>query len=302
MKPLIVVNSASHGETDFLAHVSLADKFLQVYQGEVAKIEIRNFPDGETYLRVLSDCSDREIIILANLHQPNSKLLPLVFLCETLKEMGCGKITLIAPYLPYMRQDIQFHPGEAITSSFFAKLLSQYIDRLITIDPHLHRWHSLSQIYSCDTTTLQANPVIAEWVKQNISSPFIVGPDSESEQWAADVAAMIGCPYLILDKTRLGDKDVLVSAASAQEFKHLTPVLIDDIISTGRTMIKTADWLAKEGFCPPVCIGVHALFSDDALTAMKQAGIQNIITCNTIKHESNVINISDLLIGSLDRN
>ena len=298
MKPLIFVNSNNKGEVDFLAHRSLADNFMQSFQGEIAAFEIRNFPDGETYLRVLSESSGRDIIILANLHQPNSKLLPLVFLSETLKESGCGKISLIAPYLPYMRQDIQFHPGEAVTSRFYAKLLSHYIDRLITIDPHLHRWHSLSQIYSCDTNTLQANPVIAEWVKQNISAPFVVGPDSESEQWAADVAGMIGCPYLILDKTRFGDKDVSVSAASAEQFKHLTPVLIDDIISTGRTMIKTAEWLAGEGFCPPVCIGVHALFSDDALSAMKQARIHSIVTCNTIKHETNQIDISSLLINA----
>ena len=180
--------------------------------------------------------------------------------------------------------------------------MSQFIDRLITIDPHLHRWHSLSQIYSCETITLQANTVIAQWVKQNISAPFIVGPDSESEQWAADVAGMIGCPYLILDKTRFGDKDVSVSALSAEQFKHLTPVLIDDIISTGRTMIKTAEWLADEGFCPPVCIGVHALFSDDALAAMQDAKIHSILTCNTILHETNKIDVSSLLINSIDTN
>lgn len=296
MIPLIFAQSKNTETAEFLASETLANQFSKDLNGEIANYEIRNFPDGETYLRVLGDCLNRDIIILANLHQPNSKLLPLLFLCEVLKEMGCNKITLIAPYLPYMRQDIQFHSGEAVTSRFFAKLLSQYIDHLITIDPHLHRYHSLSQIYSCKTTVLQANPVIAEWIKNNISKPFIVGPDSESEQWAANVANMIGCPYLILEKQRFGDKDVSVSASSAGEFKGLTPVLIDDIISTGRTMVKTADWLINEGLHSPVCIGVHALFSGDALETMKKAKIEKVLTCSTIIHETNEIDISHILI------
>jgi ribose-phosphate pyrophosphokinase len=294
--PLIFAQSSLSQSACFLAPDRLATEFLKKLNGEVANYEIRSFPDGETYLRVLSDCLNRDIIILANLHQPNSKLVPLIFLCEVLKEMGCNKITLIAPYLPYMRQDIQFHAGEAVTSRFFAKLISQHVDLLITIDPHLHRYHSLSQIYTCDTRVLQANPVIAEWIKLNIEKPFIVGPDSESEQWAANVANMVGCPYLILEKQRFGDADVKVSAESAENYKGLTPVLIDDIISTGRTMTETAKWLSNKELSPPICIGVHALFSGDALQALQEANIEKVLTCSTITHDTNEIDISNLLI------
>ncbi len=300
MIPLLFAHSTNNHAVDFLAPESLAHACAKVLNAETALYEARRFPDGETYLRVLSDCLNRDIIILANLHQPDNKLLPLIFLCETLREMGCNQITLVAPYLPYMRQDIQFHPGEAVTSRFFAKLLSGYINHLVTIDPHLHRYHSLSQIYSCETTVLNANSVIAAWVKQQIHTPLIVGPDSESEQWAAHVAGLINCPYLILEKTRFGDKDVQVSATSDADYKRLTPVLIDDIISTGRTMIKTAEWLNHEGFCAPVCIGVHALFSDDALIAMKQSRIQQILTCSTISHETNEIDVSPLIARALE--
>lgn len=298
MKPLIFAQSSTTSNPAFLAPAELGIHFSEKLGGELAQYEARQFPDGETYLRVLSECENREMIILANLHIPNDKLLPIIFLCDVLREMGCQKITLITPYLPYMRQDIQFHSGEAVTSRFFARLLSQHIDHLITIDPHLHRYHSLSQIYACESTALQANPVIAHWVKQNIKHPLIVGPDSESEQWAADVANMIGCPFLILEKQRFGDKDVSVSAEYAEDFKGKTPVLIDDIISTGRTMIKTAEWLQKEGLSAPVCIGVHALFSDDALSAMQASCIERVLTCNTISHKTNEIDITELLINS----
>ncbi len=299
MTSLIFAQNPNTESASFLAAASLADSFSSALNAELAHYEIRHFPDGETYLRVTSDCLNREVIILADLHQPNNKMLPLIFLCEVLKEMGCNSITLVCPYLPYMRQDIQFQSGEAVTSRFFAKLVSQYIDHLITIDPHLHRYHSLTQIYSCQTTVLQAHPAIVEWIKNNINKPFIVGPDSESEQWAANAAEMIGCPYLILEKQRFGDKDVSVSTNNEHTFADLTPILIDDIISTGRTMIKTAEWLEKEGLHPPVCIGVHALFSGDAVTAMQQANIAKVLTCSTIPHSSNEIDISQLLIDAV---
>lgn len=299
MKKLIFAQNSKTEIASFLGIENIATSFSTALDADIANYEIRNFPDGETYLRIISDCKNRDIIILADIHQPNSKILPLIFLCETLKEMGCKSTILVCPYLPYMRQDIQFQAGEAVTSRFFARLVSHHIDHLITIDPHLHRYHSLSQIYSCQTTVLQAHPVIVEWIKQTIEKPFIVGPDSESEQWAANAASMIGCPYLILEKQRFGDKDVSVNSSADTAFEDLTPVLIDDIISTGRTMIKSAEWLVQKGFRPPICIGVHALFSGDALSAMQQANIEKILTCSTIPHATNKIDITELLVRSI---
>jgi ribose-phosphate pyrophosphokinase len=101
--------------------------------------EWRHFPDGESYVRVDSHVKGKTVAILCSLNQPDIKTLPLIFLTRTLKEMGAARITLIAPYLGYMRQDKRFKEGEAVTSDIFAALLSPYIDALITIDPHLHR-------------------------------------------------------------------------------------------------------------------------------------------------------------------
>jgi ribose-phosphate pyrophosphokinase len=291
MKPLLF---------SLYAEPSLLNSLAQALEAEVASMEHREFPDGETYMRITTKCDQRSAIILANFHQPNSKFLPLVFLCENLRELGIESITLICPYLPYMRQDIKFHEGEAVTSRFFSKLLNQQVDRLLTIDPHLHRYHSLDQIYTMETHTLQANPLIADWIRNNVEDALIVGPDSESEQWAASVAEMVGCPYLILEKHRFGDKNVSVSAPNAQDHANLTPILIDDIISTGRTMIRTAEALVSEGLKKPICIGVHALFSDDAYGKMLEAPIAKILSCNTVPHSSNSIDITPLIANTLN--
>lgn len=290
MKPLLF---------NLYTDTQLATSFSRVIKADIADLIQRQFPDGETYLQVITDCKQRDIVILINLHQPDSKLLPLIFLCDTLRDMDAKSIKLVSPYLPYMRQDIRFHAGEALTSRTFAHLLSNYIDTLITIDPHLHRYHHLEEIYSVKSYALQATPLIAEWVKGNVEKPLVVGPDSESEQWAAAAAAMIDCPYLILEKQRFGDKNVKVSAPNAQRYLQHTPVLIDDIISTGRTMIRTSEALEAEGLKQAICIAVHALFSDDAYQLMRKAPIAQIISCNTVPHESNGIDISSLLCEPL---
>lgn len=290
MKPLIFSHNASQ---------TLVSTIAEKINGAVVQIESREFPDGETYIRIARDCSNQNAIIIADLHQPNAKILPLIFLCDTLKDLGIKTITLVAPYLPYMRQDKQFKNGEGITSRFFSNLISQHIDHLITIDPHLHRYNSLDEIYSISSTVVHATSSIAQWIKNNIKQPLIVGPDSESEQWAKTTAEIVDCPYIVLQKERMGDRNVLVSDPKAGHYKDHIPVLIDDIISTGKTMIKTAEALIKNGLSAPVCIGVHALFSDDAYNEMKQADINNIVTCTTVPHESNAIDIASLLATAI---
>ena len=279
----------------------IANTIASKLQLPVGEMELRSFPDAETYIRILSDVAKKEVIIISTLYQPDAKLLPLYFLSRLLKDEGAAKITLVVPYLSYMRQDKQFHDGEAITSAYFAALLSSFADELITIDPHLHRRNSMSEIYSIPCKVLHAAPLISAWIKDNIKMPLLVGPDSESEQWVAETAAKINTPFIVLNKTRISDTEVKISVPVVEQFKQHTPVLIDDIISTAKTMIVTAQHLADAGLKPVTCIGVHGLFSGNAYEELLQAGVGNIITCNTISHHSNEIDVSDLIINSLNK-
>jgi ribose-phosphate pyrophosphokinase len=264
-------------------------------QAEIGKAELRYFPDRETYVRVLSDVKQKNVVLVCTLHQPDDKLLPLYFLSQTLKTLGAKSVNLIAPYLAYMRQDKVFNEGEGVTSTYFAKLLSGFADSMVTIDPHLHRRSSLAEIYSIPTKVAHAADHISAWIKSNIDKPVLIGPDAESEQWVADVANKAGAHFTVLKKIRHGDNDVEVSVPQVDEYKTYTPVLVDDIISTGRTMIETINHLKKAGMKAPVCIGVHAVFAGNAYYDIQQTGAANIITCNTIPHLSNQIDISDLL-------
>lgn len=275
---------------------TLADKL----QMEMGLAEILDFPDGETYIRIDSNVKNKTIILVYCLDHPNNKILPFLYMTKTLKELGAKKIHLISPYLPYMRQDKQFKPGEAITSILFAKLISGFVDSLVTIDPHLHRIKNLSDIYTIPTITLHAAKPVAEWILNNVTSPLIIGPDEESTQWVADIAKNVNASYVIAKKNRYGDKKVTVAIPEINDISK-TPVLVDDIVSTGSSMCALIQQLLEKKFKKPICIGVHALFNQEAHENLIQAGAQEIISCNTIPHPSNKIDITNILLEGIKK-
>jgi ribose-phosphate pyrophosphokinase len=285
----------------FPGYKNLAHKIIKKGQFEIGDMIVRNFPDKESYVKINSNVTDKEVVIICGLDNPNIKIMALIFFLKTAKELGAKNITLIAPYLGYMRQDKRFKPGEAITSNIFAELLSDQIDHLITIDPHLHRHKSLEEIYGAKCTTLHAANLIGEWIKNNIKDPLLIGPDEESDQWVSDIAKSYSLPFTILKKVRYSDNNVKISIPDIINYKNHTPVLIDDIISTASTMITTIKILQQLEMQLPICIGIHAIFANNAYADMKKLGVK-IITCNTIEHASNQIDVSDIICSSFTKN
>ena len=281
-------------------NVQLTQSLVARLQADMGQAEFKRFPDGESLVRVDSDVQGRKVLVVCSLDAPDAKLLPLYFMVATLRSLGAAHITLVAPYLAYMRQDKRFHPGEAVTSDYFAQWISSFVDALVTIDPHLHRHSSLQEIYTIPCTVLHAAQPIADWIRANVTQPLLIGPDSESEQWVAEVAALAEAPCTVLSKTRLGDREVQVSIPQVDAYRNThTPVLVDDIISTARTMIETLGHLRNAGMRPAICIGVHGIFAGDAYAQLQAAGAAQIVTCNAIVHPSNAILLDDLLADAL---
>lgn len=274
---------------------SLAEGLAKQLNAETGRLILRRFPDGESYVRVESSVEEKTAIVVAALREPDDKFLPLVFLAAALEDLGAKRVILVAPYLAYMRQDRRFKKGEAVTSVCFARLISEWFDALVTIDPHLHRLTSLDEIYTIPSVVLHAAPLISNWIRENIENPLLVGPDGESEQWVKSVAEGAGAPYVVLEKVRRGDRDVEVSIPHVDAWREKTPVLVDDIISTARTMVETVKHLKRAGMPAPVCIGVHAVFAENAYEDLLGAGARGVFTCDTIPHVSNRISVLPLL-------
>ena len=282
---------------DLSNNSDLANRIIKRLELNCGELESRHFPDGEIYQRVHSDVKGDRVIVFTNLFMPDPQLFGILSLGHTLKEIEAKQIILIAPYLPYMRQDIRFKTGESVTSRHFARHLSLAYDQLITVDPHLHRYHRLEEIYTLEGRVLSAKQVIADYLKEKDHPLILIGPDEESEQWVSAIANAANLPYQILLKERRGDLNVSVSKPALDNYKNHQPVLIDDIISSGRTMLSTLDRLETAGMPRALIVGVHGLFAAESFELLSSRA--QVVTTNTVPHSSNAIDISGTIAEAL---
>ncbi len=255
----------------------------------------RRFPDGETYLRLPEQLAEH-IIFLCTMHPANHKLVELMLASTTARNNGVKRISLLAPYLCYMRQDAIFHAGEAVSQTIVGDFLSRYFDDLLTVDPHLHRTHQLADAMPIKNVyTLTASQLISDFLKQTLdNAPILLGPDAESEQWVKQIAEADGLEYIIADKTRFGDCDVKVKLPDIN-VKDRNIVIIDDISSSGNTLIQAAKQISGEGARHIFAAVTHALLDKRAMQQLKDAGIEKLWSTDTVTHETNAIRIGPIL-------
>lgn len=260
-------------------------------------LALHRFPDGESLVRIETPVAGQRTALVCTLRDPDTRILPLLFAARQLRDAGAASVGLVAPYLAYMRQDQRFHAGEALTSVEFANLISTRFDWLVTVDPHLHRFARLEELYRIPATALHCGEVLAGYVA-GLERPLLVGPDSESEQWVGAVARQIGAPHVVLAKVRHGDRDVRIAIPDMAPYRDRAPVLVDDIISSGHTMLTALrGWPA--GGPRPLCLGIHAVFAADAYEELLAARPCGIVTTNSIPHPSNAIDLTGLIAAEL---
>lgn len=276
----------------FPENARLARAVASKIGARLGRLEWRHFPDGESLVTVDDELAGAEVVLFAGLDRPDGKLLPLRFAAQAARDMGARRVGLVAPYLGYMRQDHRFHAGEAISAPVFARMLEPGFDWLVTVDPHLHRIASLDEIFRVPATAVSSAPALAEWIRREVPRPLLIGPDGESAQWVADVARDAHAPYEVLHKTRRGDREVEVSLPQARHLQGYTPVLVDDIASTGRTLVAALEHLRRMELPPAVCVIIHGLFAGDAWEALTAAGAGRIVTTDSVPHDSNAIGLA----------
>lgn len=282
MKPVMIAMPGNEPFADALAAEAGVERM---------PVTVRRFPDGESYVRADPMVRGRRVSIVCTLDRPDDKLVPLLLLAAAVREAGALAVGLVAPYLAYMRQDRRFQPGETVSARHVAAWITRHFDGLVTVDPHLHRIADLSQIYGASSRVVHAGHSVAAWLKAEVPKPLLIGPDEESAQWVGDVASRADAPFVVLSKTRRGDREVEVSVPDVERWRSHTPVLVDDIVSTARTMIAAVGQLRRAGMAPPVCVAVHAVFAQTAFEDLRKAGAGDIVSCNTIAHPTNRISI-----------
>ncbi|TAH65202.1 MAG: ribose-phosphate diphosphokinase [Rhodopseudomonas palustris] len=262
-------------------------------------IEQHRFPDGELRVRV-GDVAPT-MLIYASLDRPNDKLIALLFACEALRRGGAQRIVLIAPYLCYMRQDTAFRPGEAISQRVIGQLLGRAVDRVITVDAHLHRTPEISAVFAdIEAENLSAAPAMAAALSGSLAADtIVVGPDAESLPWVSNLASRLGCDCAVATKTRRDDRTVEVGFADPTQFVLRPVLLVDDIVSSGGTLIACAKALRAAGATYIDAVITHALFPLGMLQAFSSAGIRTMRSTDSVAHPTNAIALDALFAEAL---
>lgn len=264
----------------------------------LARIARHRFPDGELKLTLPVPLPPRTVL-LRTLAQPNEKLVELLLAAHTARELGAQHLTLVAPYLAYMRQDVAFAPGEAVSQRIVGAFLAGLFDRVITVDPHLHRIDDLrAAIPIAEAIALSAAPAIGAFLRSRCAGALLLGPDQEAEQWVRAAAAAGGFDWACARKTRHGDRDVAIELP-ALNLHGRAVVLLDDVASTGTTLARAARQLLGAGAARVDVAVTHGLFVGDALAALHAAGVSQVWSADTVAHPTNAIAVLPLMAQAL---
>ena len=263
-------------------------------------VERHRFPDGEIKLRLPPQLPAR-VVVYRSLDNPNEKLVELLLLARTASALGAQHLTLVAPYMAYMRQDMAFTPGEAISQQIVGQFLSTIVHAIVSVDPHLHRVATLQEMVpGADAVVLTGAEVLADLIVQKRPNALLVGPDAESEQWITLAARRHGLDHSVCTKVRSGDRDVAV-ALPAGDVSGRAVVILDDMASTGHTIAAAARLLRDAGAASIDAAVTHALFTPQAMDLMRDSGIGEVWSTDCIAHASNAVHMAPLLADALAR-
>lgn len=264
----------------------------------LAVVGRHRFPDGETRLRLPPRLPAR-VVLLRGLQDPNAKLTELLLTAAGARELGAARLTLVSPYLAYMRQDIAFTPGEVVSQRHLGRLLAAAFDAVVTVDPHLHRVATLDEVLPGRRgLALSAAPLLGAHAARQLPGALLLAPDEEARQWVQGAARAHGLDWAVCVKQRNGDRDVAVALPDTPVAGRAV-VLLDDVASTGRTLVAAARGALARGAASVDVAVTHALFVGDALAQVHAAGVRQVWSSDCVPHASNAVSVVPVLAAAL---
>ncbi len=278
--------------------LALARGLADMLGWPLAVVERHRFPDGETRLRLPPQLPAR-VTLLRGLQDPNAKLTELLLTAAGARELGAVHLTLVSPYLAYMRQDIAFTPGEVVSQRHLGHLLAAAFDAVLTVDPHLHRVATLDEVLPGRRgLALSAAPLLGAYAAGEVPGALLLAPDEEAGQWVRGAALAHGLDWAVCHKQRNGDRDVDVALPDTPVAGRAV-VLLDDVASTGRTLVAAARGALARGAASVDVAVTHALFVGDALAHVHAAGVRRFWSSDCVPHASNAVAVVPVLAAAL---
>ena len=271
---------------------NLAKELSKKIKANFVKSEIRVFPDGESKITLIGKISKKKSVVVQSIYPPvDTNLVQALSLITKAKE-NSSEVVVVIPYMGYARQDREFLPGEIVTMKVLGKLFKGAgASKIIVVDIH-----SLIGFkhFSIKTKNITAIPDLVGYFKKlSLKNPLVVSPDQGGKKRAKEFAKEFNLDYIALEKTR--DRKtgkVKIKTKNLEEVKNRDLILVDDIISTGGSIIKATQFLKKQK-CKRIYVAcTHALLMNNAEKKIKKAGVTSIISTNTIPGKTSKVDIS----------
>lgn len=279
-----------------LSSQKLASNVAKIRDEYLCPVEIKKFPDGEKYIRIKGEVEKEVSIIQSTGFPQDESLIELLFLIRTLKDLGAEEIRTIVPYMGYARQEMRFKNGEAISAQIVAKLLeSAGATEFSSINLHED---SVRDFFTIPSKNLSAMPAIADNFIDKFENPIIIAPDKGALNFAKEIADIIGCSYDYMDKVRLSPEKVETKVSNI-DVEGMQGIIIDDIISTGGTIVNATKILQKNGIDSVTVSCVHPVLVNDSILKIYSAGVKSIEATDTLKSEVSTISMDKTIADSL---
>jgi ribose-phosphate pyrophosphokinase len=274
----------------------LAANIAREMDDVLCPIESRKFPDGERYVRIKGDVEDGVVVVQSTGYPQDENLMELFLILKTLQKMGIIDIHTVIPYFGYGRQEKSFNSGEAVSAEVVCQLI-EFAGASSIYSINLHE-HSICDLFNIPAYNLSAMPAIANYVEHNVEDPVIVAPDKGALGFAQEVASILNCESDYLEKVRLSPEKVETKPKNLNVAGR-DAVIIDDIISTGGTIVNACSILKEHQARRIVVSCVHPVLVGDALLKIFAAGADDVVGTDTLKSEVSSVSVANLVADAL---
>lgn len=270
----------------------LSESLARELSVPVAKTGIKRFPDDEVYVRVEDDLSGQDAVIVQTAF-PDRNIVELFLLQDAARQAGAAKVTTVIPYYGYSRQDKLFNPGEALSAWNLASHFELFSDRVITVDLHAPK---VLEAFKKQNIHISGMPAIARHLEQH-NVDAVISPDKGAVARAGEVAKILGTSFDYLEKTRIDGQTVAMKPKSL-DVSGKVVAIVDDIISTGGTIITAAGQLKAQGAEKIIAACTHGLFANNSLPRLKDS-LDVVFATDTLEGEASEVSVAPEIAKAL---
>ncbi|GIO68224.1 ribose-phosphate diphosphokinase [Paenibacillus cookii] len=259
----------------------LAESICEMLGAELGSVTLSRFKSGEIYVNYEESIRNCDVFIVQSLSHPiNELFVELLVMIDAAKRASARTINIVMPYYGYARQERKSAPREPISAKMVADVLTTAgASRVITIDLHAP---AIQGFFNIPVDHLTALDLISEYLKAlNLPNPVIVSPDAGRAKTAEKLANHLDSPFAIMFKKRPAHNESVVTHVIG-DVEGRTPIIIEDIIDTGNTIVNVVESLKERGASPAIVCATHGLFSADGLKRLEHPHIRNVVVTNSI--------------------